>query len=79
MFVFSFFTFRGSNLNSRTELNIRGGSEVTLKAVSRDFTYQERFYTSASESPEGKIRTSTPLAMPILKITVTETFWLCFP
>lgn len=76
LFVFSF-RFRGSNLNSRTELNIRGSSEVTLKAVSHDFTYQERFYTSASESPAGKIRMS--LSMPILKITLRETFCLCFP
>lgn len=79
MFVSSFIRPRGRNLNSGTELNIRGGSEVTLKAVSHDFAYQERFYTSASESPDGKIRMSTPLAMPILKITLRETFWLCFP
>lgn len=26
-----------------------------MKAVSHDFTYQERFYTSASESPEGEM------------------------
>lgn len=82
---FSFFRFRESNLNSGTELNINcqaktwGGSKVTLKAVSHDFTYQECLYTSASESPEGKIRMSTPLAMPILKITLTETFAALFP
>lgn len=37
------------------------------------------FNTRANERPAGKMRTSTPLAMPILKITRRQTFWLCFP